>query len=620
MRTNFSECRTLYENPSTDFIRDYGWKGPVVQIPINETTQISSFGCQTLCGRGNDWYKWEQQASTITTWVLPIVGILLQAPFTSNAFWETIFSMARWVGSPMASLSYILWNIKVSGKCALLVDLATDYDHQITSRDTDFASIRDSFYLLMTMNQYTMKDYVRQKKEAEGLLRIVLFSKDLRLLKPGHTPDGDVFRSSFEGTTTQGPGWRPVFTVNGQTTPDPPRPDSDLESADHLNQLRQELAYDLRAKRRRGVVPVFVSTAWFCFSLGLSIQAAFGFLGENAQAHDLALGLLLAWLPVLILSSIVDRNPVAADDIRLRLNELVDRVRLSLMDDMVKRTYLDTIADQVQQDEVHDWIERISKACPQLEKFFVKFAGQGRKRFHYGAAHPILTDIERAYIAPKGRDWLQNEAEARTKLVLGDISGGLDWLDPRELWQVLSAVVIVGGTIMGAFVLSYFTPTVGLGCRSGGYTVFGIVAFGLLIVEMICWWVFDASKPRLEAVGRRLTSSGHPSTVKLLAWYAQKRHAFDAQSSKAMLASRSFLQNQLVKLTSPEAANTADRRLKATWMSWQDKTAPQRIDRLFFKPVECFNLVWLTYITLAQTTGAYNNCHCKSSTWGGGGG
>lgn len=72
-----------------------------------------------------------------------------------------------------------------------------------------------------------------------------------------------------------------------------------------------------------------------------------------------------------------------------------------------------------------------------------------RTRWHYGCAHPILKDIERAYIAGKGRDWLRHEREARTLLVLGDVSGGLDWLDYRELWQVAAAGVIVGGTIFG---------------------------------------------------------------------------------------------------------------------------------------------------------------------------
>lgn len=330
------------------------------------------------------------------------------------------------------------------------------------------------------------------------------------------------------------------------------------------------------------------------------------------------MGLLLAWLPVLILSSIVDRNPVAADDIRAKLNDLIDRVRQSLMDDTVKRDYLETIANRDHQTEMNGWVEKISKACPKLDNFFIKFAGQGRKRFHYGAAHPILTDIERAYIAEKGRDWLHHEAEARTKLVLGDVSGGLDWLDPRELWQVLSAVVIVGGTIMGAFILSYFTPTVGLGCRSGGYTVFGVVAFGLLLVEMLCWWVFDASKPKLKEFNRRMTA--RESTLKLMLWYAQKRHAFDTKSAKLMLTCRDLVQNWLSLVVPRSFAEAVDQKLKAVWMIWQEKTAPQRVDRIFFKPLECFNFIWLCYIVLAQTTGHYNNCKCKSSIWAGGGG
>jgi hypothetical protein len=374
MRTNLTQCRLDYSNPSPDDIDKYGWAGPIKYIPRNRTTQISTYGCETLCGSSSDLYPWGQVSSTITTWVLPIVGILVQAPFNSNAFWETIFSLARWIGSPMASLSYILWNIKVSGKCALLVDLAAEYGDG--SNNENFLSIRDSFYLLMTMNQYTMKEHVLQKKEAEGLLRFALFSKDLRLLKPGVVPISEIYRAYLRRAehSPQVPLAEP-----GQVPIGPPRPEEDLESVDKLNQLRQSLASGLRAKRRRGVVPVFISTLWFVFSLGLSIQAAFGFLGENAQAHDLALGLLLAWLPVLILSSIVDRNPVASNDILIKLNALIDRVRMSLMDDTVKQDYLRTIADVNHQTRMTGRVEATSRACPDLENFFVKFAGQGRK-------------------------------------------------------------------------------------------------------------------------------------------------------------------------------------------------------------------------------------------------
>jgi hypothetical protein len=609
MRTNLTQCRLDYSNPSADDIAKYGWAGPVKYIPRNETTQISTYGCETLCGSGSQLYPWGQVSSTITTWVLPIVGILVQAPFSSNAFWETIFSLARWIGSPMASLSYILWNIKVSGKCALLVDLATKYEDK-SNNNKNFLSIRDSFYLLMTMNQYTMKEHVLQKKEAEGLLRIALFSKDLRLLKPGVDPDSEIYRAYLRRAD---PSAQLYWEEPEQVPIGPLRSEGDLESRDELNQLRQTLASELRFARRRGVVPVFISTLWFVFSLGLSIQAAFGFLGENAQAHDLALGLLLAWLPVLILSSIVDRNPVASNDIRIKLNALIDRVRMSLMDNTVKHHYLRTIDDVGHRTRMVGEVEKRSRACPDLEDFFVKFAGQGRKRFHYGVAHPILTDIEQAYIAEKGRNWLANEAEARNNLVLGDASGGLDWLDPRELWQVLSAVVIVGGTILGAFCLSYFTPTVGVGCRSGGYMVFGSVSFGLLLVEMVLWWAFDSSKQEIREYRRRWTEN-HPRGQDLFTWYEKKHLAFIRKRSAIFEACSSFIWTQLRNLTPREFSRAVEKKCE------KYERASVAVDHFFFKPVECFNIVWLTYITMSQTTGHYNNCRCKSSLWFGGGG
>ncbi len=77
------------------------------------------------------------------------------------------------------------------------------------------------------MNQFTMRPNLSVKREAEGLLRIVLFSKDLQLLNKN-------IRLATE---------------------------------------RQRLAKDLREARKRGVVPVFISTLWFLFSLAISVQS-----------------------------------------------------------------------------------------------------------------------------------------------------------------------------------------------------------------------------------------------------------------------------------------------------------------------------------------------------------
>jgi hypothetical protein len=75
----------------------------------------------------------------------------------------------------------MLLNIRASAKAALMVDMAVKYD-ETPGRKTSFGSMRDSLYLLLAMNQYTLRPVEAIKeKESETLLRIVLFSNDIVL-------------------------------------------------------------------------------------------------------------------------------------------------------------------------------------------------------------------------------------------------------------------------------------------------------------------------------------------------------------------------------------------------------------------------------------------------------
>ena len=159
----------------------------------------------------------------------------------------------------------------------MMVDMATKYG-EFPDASSCFAQMRDSLYILSVMNQCkfisepfewfmltgrTFTDLINQdltKREgdmiaAEKLLRIALFSDKL--------------------TTT-----------------------TELSLVD----MRKKFAGTIRAFRKKGVIPVFVSTLWFLLALAISIQGAFGKRGSIQQAHDLALGLLLAFLPIFILS------------------------------------------------------------------------------------------------------------------------------------------------------------------------------------------------------------------------------------------------------------------------------------------------------------------------------
>ena len=92
--------------------------------------------------------------------VLPVIGLILQAPFESNRNFNSFLTLARWIGNPITSISYVLWNIKITGKCAMMVDMATPYD-EVPQEDSQFAQMRDSLYILSVMNQCKFSWHLR---------------------------------------------------------------------------------------------------------------------------------------------------------------------------------------------------------------------------------------------------------------------------------------------------------------------------------------------------------------------------------------------------------------------------------------------------------------------------
>lgn len=122
------------------------------------------------------------------------------------------------------------------------------------------------------------------------------------------------------------------------------------------------------------------------------------------------------------------------------------------------------------------------------ETFFVGYGGQGRKRWHYGIAHGILQGLKDDLIKINGRGWIYHPRHRDYLVQRPTETFNLYWFDAQEVWEILYAHLIVGFAIFGAFYLSYFTPTVGLGCRSGGYMIFFIIAFSMTAIEMFAWW------------------------------------------------------------------------------------------------------------------------------------
>ena len=151
-RSNFTDCSERFKNGLADPTYIYNGTVRGIFAHTSKPAFITVEGCRQFCGTGIDYYPWKDSSTTITTWVLPVIGLLLQAPYESNEFRRTVWALARWVGNPMASLAYTLWNIKVTGKCALMVDMATEYG-DLPDQHSQYAQFRDSFFILSVMNQ-----------------------------------------------------------------------------------------------------------------------------------------------------------------------------------------------------------------------------------------------------------------------------------------------------------------------------------------------------------------------------------------------------------------------------------------------------------------------------------
>ena len=109
------------------------------------------------------------------TWVLPVVGVLLLAPYQSSEFQKSPWALVRWIGSPIASLSSILWNIKVIRKCALLSDISASFNMNFAKLEKkewyirNMLDKRDLLYIFSVMSQYTTLKSPIDLEEATNL-------------------------------------------------------------------------------------------------------------------------------------------------------------------------------------------------------------------------------------------------------------------------------------------------------------------------------------------------------------------------------------------------------------------------------------------------------------------
>lgn len=500
--TDFTRCRAYAQNVSGSMGReakaesDWFWtKGPKsFKGPGEPPLTLKTKGCEQLCGTGPDLNDVIDAFQILTTWVLPAIALMSQFPYESLSHRKrrNAEAFANWIGAPAAAIATTFWNIMTIHACALK---PTQF------RNSDASGhIRNSLYILSCVNQY---EYLRR-----GLLVAQAQRRDRALLRGVLHP---YVRAED-----------PMLTTDRRKI---------------LENWNEHLAFQLRLQRRKGVYPIYISILWFGLAFIFSIVIAFASLGDNSTAHSLALGLLLSWVPVVVFASVVDRNPTSAT----RCSDLIERWLFNI--DRLFEEGPPQLGppglpglQQVPRPAPAQWRGRhllpdnTSSIPDEVDGFSIgEFLGQGRRLRYCGITDTVLeriTNPKRADLSLPALDDKEYEI-FRRDLVSRPVSWYITWL----LGQVIVSI-----SFIMAFLVSFNTPTVGLGCRSLSYVV---------------WWLFTL-----------------PSWM-LLGWQQEPRPRL-----------------QLAMTVGPNA----------------------------------LAVISIFAIMVLQTTGAFNTCTCKSSTFGGGGG
>lgn len=218
--TTFTDCLAEFRTNLTS-LEQYAFHGTIWK-PEPNGIYITKQGCKNICGTDPELHDWNDTSHAITTWVLPMLGLLLSAPFVSNEFRNTMRATFRWTGSSITSLKQVLCSLELNYKCCRWLDMSVNFQGY-PAQDTKFGKLRDSLYLLSLLNQYT---FAGKTDEDTRILRIALFS--------------DVSSSNQD---------------KGLAT------------------MRSEPAKVLRDTRQRGVVAALISSFWFFFGVGITIEA-----------------------------------------------------------------------------------------------------------------------------------------------------------------------------------------------------------------------------------------------------------------------------------------------------------------------------------------------------------
>ncbi|KAF4457811.1 hypothetical protein F53441_325 [Fusarium austroafricanum] len=492
---NWTECKIRVEriingtlvldSITKDNVSQFLYHGPVPGLHPSfhrpDYRALTLDGCRKICGNPIDIFEAPQALSVAATWVFPL-AILFSLPWESlheKKVSKTLAAASNWLGSPQTALTATIFNFRGIRNCHRRVR-RVGFDNWITRHYSN------ALYVLSVLNQFDgLETHVPSNNPRD--------SQPTRMLN---------------------------VLIYGLFRPLSAQDESDVR---HTRQLLSDLAHQLRILRRKGVLPTLASLGTFLVAFIFSLVLTFAELGDDNTPFALSFGLLLSWLPPLVIFTIVDRNPISAD----RSGELISRWLFNVdavmswaqgdnprqivyqgAEDPEDIQTIDNIRWWRPQGLPEDNMQVAEQPLSQLSQIELRdlgrpqvnhraqneaqtqnhpwnhvgeFIGQGRQLKYCGLVHAVLMATDGAKFSHlRDNDLL---FYARKTAI------NLSRRKPRS-WYVVAVLsfLLVWCEIMMAFMVAFCSPTVGLGCRSLSYLLFGILS-------SISWFIHLPMEP-----------------------------------------------------------------------------------------------------------------------------
>ncbi|KAJ4314006.1 hypothetical protein N0V84_009113 [Fusarium piperis] len=403
---------TTKDGINNETVLEYLWRGTITGFRGTDPPLALGYeGCLKICEGRTDQVTIRSTLEMVATWIFPL-AIVFNLPYDSlhhHKIRKTAQAVLNWAGSPQTALTHTIWNVRQIRHC-----------HRIArSRNT---LNKDAFFVLSCLGQFELP-------HSERFYTALVYG----LFRPFHHLDAEY------------------------------EPDQHYTA-----QLLSDIAFQLRMLRRRGVIPTLAGLGTFITAFIFSIVLAFDEEAGNRTGSPLTLGLLYCWLPLLVIFTIIDRNPVSADRSAALMSRWLFNVDAVLNSAQAAGADLNNMQTPL-------WWSR-SRPAADLEVFQIQeFIGQGRKIKYCGLADAVIR--ERKF--PLGDDLDQYELCAQA------VMRHLDGIRPTQWWvTAVASLFLVVFEVMMAFLIAFCTPTFGLGCWSGGLLLYGVLSTVTWVIHL----------------------------------------------------------------------------------------------------------------------------------------